>query len=418
MNAVEPDSTHRTPTPQRDEFWVYAGALAAGGIPASFLVLANSVYGLIVAERLQDWGIGKRSTALALVVLAILEARWLRDLFGLIMARGRVEILHAMRTAPAGIASRRRRRLAFAAASFGAILALGAAEIVFRFLDLRPPPRPRAASADHLAVNNAVNVLGIREDWSSIADEDPRFRILFLGDSMVYGDGVERDECFCRLVAPLLAADFPQGVLTINAGFPGTDPARQLEHYQQLRIALRPQVIVHVVYPNDLGIEMHRQLDHIYRIRDEDVWVGDWCFVLRFAERQVRYWIAWKQTLDYFRGGFDSASRDAAWQRLERSIEATAEVAHADGAAYAVVLFPWLVRLDDYPLGDVHVRMEGVARRLGVPYLDLLPTFSGRDAERLRVSLANEHPNLDGHRLAAARIAEFLRAEVLPSVRH
>lgn len=418
MNEVEPASIRRTPTTRRNALRVYGGAIAAVAVPGGLLLLVCSVCGQIVAERLQEWGFGKRSTALALLVLAVLELRWLRDLVGLILVRGRVDVLSANRIAPSILESQRRRRLAVGAITLGSLLAFAAAEVMFRIFDIRPPPRPRGAPADHFAVDNTLNVLGLREDWSSIADRDPRLRILFLGDSMVYGDGVERDECFCHLAEQLLAADISQGVITINAGFPGTDPARQLEHYQALRPALRSDVIVHVTYPNDLEIDMHRRLDEIYRVRDGELWVGEWSYVLRFAERRIRFWVAWRRTIDYFQGGTDSASRDAAWQRLERSVKATAEVVHADGAVYALVLFPWLVRLNDYPLDDVHVRMEGVARRLGVPYLDLLPIFAGRDAEKLRVSLANEHPNLDGHRLAATRIAEFLRAEVLPSVRH
>jgi lysophospholipase L1-like esterase len=58
--------------------------------------------------------------------------------------------------------------------------------------------------------------------------------------------------------------------------------------------------------------------------------------------------------------------------------------------------------------------MHEFASRLGVPYLDLLEAFAGHDAETLRVSLANEHPNALGHRLAAERIARFLRDDVLP----
>jgi hypothetical protein len=58
--------------------------------------------------------------------------------------------------------------------------------------------------------------------------------------------------------------------------------------------------------------------------------------------------------------------------------------------------------------------MREFASQLDVPYLDLLEVFAGRDAETLRVSPANEHPNALCHRLAAERIARFLRDEVLP----
>ena len=72
--------------------------------------------------------------------------------------------------------------------------------------------------------------------------------------------------------------------------------------------------------------------------------------------------------------------------------------------------------LDDYMLVDVHTTMREFAREIRVPYLDLLDVFAGRNAEALRMSLANEHPNLEGHRLVANRIARLLCVEVLPTV--
>ncbi len=84
---------------------------------------------------------------------------------------------------------------------------------------------------------------------------------------------------------------------------------------------------------------------------------------------------------------------------------------------YALVLFPVLIRLGDYPLMDVHRSMRAFAHELEAPYLDLLEVFAQRDADSLRVSLANEHPNASGHRLAAERITRFLDEEVLPKRR-
>ena len=161
---------------------------------------------------------------------------------------------------------------------------------------------------------------------------------------------------------------------------------------------------------------MHTCLDEIYRIRDDDVWVGKTSYVLRFAETQIRYWLAWNKTIDYFRGGRTGAERAVAWAKFRVDIRACKAAAENGGAVYALVLFPWLVRLDDYLLTDVHEEMRRVASELDVPYLDLLEVFAGRDAEALRVSLANEHPNATGHRLAADRIVRFLREEVLPTL--
>jgi len=401
----------------RGEAWsVYGGAIAAISVPLGLWWLVHSVYGLVVAERLAEWGVGRRFMAIAVFVLVVFEVRWWDVLVGLVRAKGSVSAFHARRGAAAFRARRRRAKFAIAAICMASLAALGAAEVVFRVFDIHPPARPRSAWGDHLAVNNTLNLLGIREDWNFLAEDDPRLRIMFLGDSMVYGDGVEADECFCHLVEGLLAEARPEGVVTINAGFPGTAPGWQLDKYLTLRDALFPDVVVHVVYPNDLGIDMHRRLDEIYRIRDDDLWLGEGSYVLRYAERQLRYWWAWKRTIDYFRGGFESKERDVAWAKFEKDVRACRDTAREDGAVYALVLFPWLVRLDNYPLFEVHERMKGVAARLEVPYLDLYPTFAGRDAEKLRVSLANEHPNPEGHRLAAERVARFLQEEVLPSL--
>ena len=289
-------------------------------------------------------------------------------------------------------------------------------ETVFRVFDIRPAPCPRPGIADYHAMDNRVNAWGLRESWDSLPDDD-RLRIAFLGDSMVFGDGVEREDTFCSLLDDMLASAHPAGILTINMGFWGTSPFRQLEKYLELKDRIRPHVVVHVVYPNDLDIHVHRRLDEIYRLRDEALWVGDASYVMRYAERTLRYWLTWKRTIDYFRGGRNSEERRRAWVNLKKDLRACRQAIEESGAVYALVMFPWLVRLDDYDLPDVHQTMRAFASELAVPYLDLLDVFAGRDAEALRVSLVNEHPNPEGHRIAAEAMAKFVREEVIPLTR-
>jgi hypothetical protein len=347
-------------------------------------------------------------------VLVALEIRYLVTLTRLVRARGRLFVLQEWEKDPIELAGRRRWRFRLTAVGLSLLLAFGLAEVTFRVFDIRPTPSPPSTLHDWDAVDNTLNSMGIREQWDSIPDDDRRLRLAFLGDSMTYGDNVEPQQTFCALVGQLLTADRSEGVLTINLGFRGTSPGWQLDKFLPLREILKPNVVVHVVYPNDLGINMHRRLDEIYRWRDGDLWLGDGSYVLRYAERQVRYWVAWKRTIDYFRGGRNSTERAAAWAKFKSDVSACKDAVEQGGAVYCLVLFPWLVRLDDYALTDVHATMRQFAMQLGVLYLDLLDAFAGRDPETLRVSLANEHPNALGHRLAAERIARFLREEVLP----
>lgn len=392
----------------------YAGAVAAFVLPAGGWWFIRSVYADVLLERIDEWRFGWQLAATAACVLIIVEVRCLGTFFRLVTTHGRMEAFNAGLMNPFRIARRRRRRMRMAAGAIAVLVAFLVSEIVFRVFNIRPPPSPQPAVADYLAVNNTLNAWGLREPWDSLPEDDHRLRIVFLGDSIVYGDGIEREETFCYLLEGMLASSWPGGVRTINMGFWGTAPARQLDEYLRLRDVLTPDVVVQVVYPNDLGINLRYRLNDIYRLRDDGQWVGEWSYVLRYAERQIRYWMVWKRTIDYFRGGRDSAERAAAGEKFRTDVAVCKSAVEQSGAAYALVLFPWLVRLDDNLLPDVHNAMREFASQLDVPYLDLLEVFTGRDAETLRVSPANEHPNALGHRLAAERIARFLREEVLP----
>ena len=62
----------------------------------------------------------------------------------------------------------------------------------------------------------------------------------------------------------------------------------------------------------------------------------------------------------------------------------------------------------------MHQRVRAMAGSMNVPFLDLLEVFEGRDGESLRVCPMDTHPNAEGYRIAARRITQFLRDDVLP----
>jgi hypothetical protein len=54
---------------------------------------------------------------------------------------------------------------------------------------------------------------------------------------------------------------------------------------------------------------------------------------------------------------------------------------------------------------------------LGVPVVDLLPSFLGLDDRSLWVHQTNQHPNETGHAIAAREIFDFLEAQGLLAAR-
>lgn len=385
------------------------------GLVMAFTTQAGeATYFFIASHIIYKW------LALFLLVIVVsIELLWIGIFTQLLLARGNISAYHKRRLDPARIARKRRRKFRFAAASLSFLLALLIAELVFRVFDIRPTPNPPPQYIQAERVNNHRNALGLREDWDTLADRDQSIRIMMLGDSVTYGESVEPNETFCHLVEDNLNSQpnvLPKGVITINLGVPGTAPGEQLKHYLSLKDRLHPQIVLHILYINDLSIDLYAMLRQIYRIRDDELIVGDASYVLYYLEKQIRYWLAWHATIDYFRGGRNNPQRAAAWTVLKTDVRACKQAVEESGSVYAIVMFPWLFQLDDYLLTDVHRDMGLFATELGVPYLDLLKVFAGRDADSLRIGPANEHPNAEGHRLAAQKIAWFIRQDILPKL--
>ncbi len=297
-------------------------------------------------------------------------------------------------------------------ASVGAVgVALTTLEIALRLTALPPMPFPRESGENAALVGASRNALDLREPWDEVPGDGETVRIAFLGDSFTFAVSVEQHEGFVHKVEEILNTPGGKGYVTINMGQPGTEPHVQSEMYARLKDALRPDILVHVVYCNDLGHDLYDELKIIHALQNRRSFAAHYSHVWRAVEERVRGAMVKKRTLDYFRGGESPFKRQQAWDGLHAGIERTRDLARGDGTRYVVVMFPWLYGLDDYPLEDVHRGVRGLAEELGVPYLDLLDTFRSLDASELRISVTDEHPNAGAHTLAAEVIVLFLRTQ-------
>ncbi len=95
----------------------------------------------------------------------------------------------------------------------------------------------------HIELNN----LGMRSP-----DVGPRtpdeYRVLFLGDSMTFGHGVEAEEAFPNLLRDRLAKALGRPVTIGNAGIPGNGHAEHIRDLQRYRDEFQPDLIVSCPY--------------------------------------------------------------------------------------------------------------------------------------------------------------------------
>ena len=292
------------------------------------------------------------------------------------------------------------------------LLSLLVAEVVLRVLDLPPPSLPRLPVDPQ---NVPLNPLGLREPWSEVPARQPgELRVVVLGDSFVFGEGVADHETLPARLEALLAARLPERrVRVFNLGFRGADLAEESRRYAPLHDRLDPDLLLLVLYLNDLSPEMPADmLARLYGARERAGFLARHSWVVGHVWSRVRRAALGQEIIRHYRDT-TVAALPAAFPAIGRQIVDLRHFVETDGVAFGMALYPWLVALDDYPLGAVHDRVRRFAEERGITFVDLLPAFRGESGESCRVAPADEHPNAAAHARAAAALA----AALLPGLR-
>ena len=115
-----------------------------------------------------------------------------------------------------------------------------------------------------------------------------------------------------------------------------------------------------------------------------------------------------------FRSRRDYQDDSPGYIALGQALNHMQTLCRTHGIRLAAVIFPGLYRLDDtYPHHFEHSQIHRLLRREGIPFLDLFSAYRGWEPERLWVTPRDQHPNIEGHRIAAEAIFKFLREHKL-----
>lgn len=252
-----------------------------------------------------------------------------------------------------------------------------------------PPGAPRRVTV-------TSNADGFR-DRRDFRDGDPRPRVVVLGDSMVFGMGVEEDERVTEALERL-----EPGWRVDNLGMVGFGPDLMLRALEAVRFEPAPRAAVVAIFSHDL-----------YRVVPEAVGVG---FPLpRYALIDGRLTTvpyparpAWErlyltQTVRYLRARYTGATFPLNAALLDRFRALAVERRIALG----VVFVPGpRERADDRRR---RAWLAGWARTHDTPFLDLTDAIA--DGGGAALYLPNDsHWNPDGHRASAARLRPFVAA--------
>ncbi|PYQ14096.1 MAG: hypothetical protein DMH00_02625 [Acidobacteria bacterium] len=365
-----------------------------------------------------------------------------------------------------GETERRRReglRLNFLLLTASVFITLTASEVVARLVLPSPLPwlfpqvryRPDPELIFALAPNQdaftadvpvQINSRGLRGRGIDYARPPGYHRLLFLGDSIVFGYGVSEREILSFRVEAMLR-EHGIKVEAINTGVPSYNTEQEVAFMAREGVRYRPDWVILGFCWNDINDKTGAQVspdgwlvseaaaDHADR---STPLATPQSYAFRNLMKRSRLVYAALQGCrvlkslvspdDHavFRGdvlaGHDTERVRRGWGLVEKAIHRLRLLGEEEGFRTLIVGFPVSLSLEkSFPQSSYPAHLREITSREHIPFLDLGPSFQEafRGHESLFIPYDSDHPNATGHDLAARKIADLLlshgiRAQVDP----
>ena len=263
------------------------------------------------------------------------------------------------------------------------------------------------------ALHTQLNSHGFRdEEWSPDKPAGVG-RIGVLGDSFVYGWGVEdEDDRFTERLQARFDARVPGRVQVLNLAKPGWDTGDELQALGWLidHYAIDEVLLGYVV--NDVERILPVTPDFNPTRPPICQWFNTDSSCL-FEYVYYRVLVTRMPTVQNYHSWLLKGYTDPDLWRLQQArLAAMARICHERGVGLRAVLLPMLQPgRERFPSEMVHAKVGQCFADLGVPVLDLLPALADQDVGRLIVNRSDAHPNARAQALYAERIWEAFYAQ-------
>ena len=252
-----------------------------------------------------------------------------------------------------------------------------------------------------------INQYGMRGPAVPVEKGPGVFRIVCLGDSITFGEGVRYADTYPAKLGELLSAATPgRRVEVINAGVQGYGTKDEAAFLLLRGLQFKPDVVTLELFLNDA-------MPYAETIRQNEAMTKDFTLswparISRIAEIVERRRQAASLQEEYFKS-IRQSFRSEQWSDCRAVLKGLQQVAGEDHFRFIVVVFPVLWDLDGkYPFEDIHAQIAEACREAGCEFVDLLTVYRGRQAQDLWVHPTDQHPNEITHKLAAEAIAKRL----------
>jgi lysophospholipase L1-like esterase len=284
-----------------------------------------------------------------------------------------------------------------------------------RYSSIAPHRFDAIARLHPWAVASRYNELRFR-DVSPEPKAPGVYRIAIAGDSFTEGQGVEAEHTLARVLEELLEeSGSPRSFQVVNCGRRGLDLPELMASFEGA-LVYEPDLIIYALTLNDAVRPPEFQARQAYindwildreRLPEEEVAPpsGQRSRTFDLVADRVSAWRVGKETTRWYIDMWGQGNPEG-WARTQELMRDMSRRSNRQGARFLVAVWPLFVGLEGpYPFEGAHETLRRFCLQAGMPFLDLLSVFQGRDSARLWVHPVDRHPNEVAHRLAAESIA-------------
>jgi lysophospholipase L1-like esterase len=258
-----------------------------------------------------------------------------------------------------------------------------------------------------------INARGIRGPEYPSRPPEGTMRIVCVGDSCTFGEGVDPEDTWPGQLERMLngGADPERGYEVINTGVAGYDLAQKLAHTRDKCLDLHPGLLI-------LG----------YSLNDPQLWPNpfvdergliSFSGVLRF--KKTREWVknntalgmwggvTWTKTFGSQRLLPTYAPSSPEWIRARTMLRELRRMCTEGGFRLLVAILPACTRLDrGHPFLPIYRIVEAFLEEEGMPFVNLFQTVEGLSDREAMVQACDFHPSAEAYRRYAAGIHQAL----------
>ncbi len=254
-----------------------------------------------------------------------------------------------------------------------------------------PTPGQRSYTIDKPVL---VNGLGFRSPDLPATKPAGDLRVLCLGDSQTFGNGVAQDQTYpARLEVLLRSALAGRRVDVINAGVQAYDTVQEIDLLEREAVRLSPDVVTVGFYLNDIGevlrtdkTTMVEQNTGEFARRGPVKQFTPYRLIYFLKRSRLVTFLGWHVNLLWAGGqanpmneileGRTPAALEEGWHRIEATLRRARTMAEARGMRLIVFPVPTGQEfLADYPHEQYRSRFLAIAERLGLESFDPTPSM-------------------------------------------